>query len=157
MIKNKLYSINELEVICKNKRKKNYSIGLTNGCFDLLHPGHLHLIKNSSLMCNYLIVAVNSDLSIKSIKGENRPIQSEEIRINNLSKIPNIDAIVLFEDDTPINIIPKIMPNIIFKGSDYKEKDVVGYDFVRKNSGKVVLIDLLEGFSTTNIINKSSI
>lgn len=153
----KFFSIHNLEKIILKIRKKNNLIGFTNGCFDLLHSGHLHLLHKASVQCDYLVVAVNSDLSIKSIKGEARPIQNQQTRIDNLSKISEVNAIILFEDDTPIEIIKKLKPDIMFKGSDYQEEDIVGSDIIKNNGGKVILIDLLKGFSTTNIINKSSI
>lgn len=150
-------SIQSLNKVIKNERKKNKIIGFTNGCFDLLHSGHLHLFEKASKACDFLIVAVNSDKSIRLIKGISRPIQEQNTRIKNLLKISNIDALILFEDDTPIELINNLVPDVLFKGSDYHNKKIVGYEVIQKNGGKVVLIDLLEGFSTTNIINKSSI
>tara|TARA_A100001015_G_C15036024_1_gene736272 strand:- start:2595 stop:3062 length:468 start_codon:yes stop_codon:yes gene_type:complete len=148
------FSIQSLNNVIKNERKKNKIIGFTNGCFDLLHLGHLHLLKKASKACDFLIVAVNSDKSIRSIKGLSRPIQKQNTRIINLLKISYINALILFEDDTPIELINYLLPDILFKGSDYLNKEIVGDEIIQKNGGKVVLIDLLEGFSTTNIINK---
>ena len=153
----KYYSICDLQIILRDIKRGNSIIGFANGCFDLLHLGHLYLLKEASAMCDYLIVAVNSDSSIKSLKGEGRPIETELTRIMNLSLIQDVDDLVMFKDDTPLELITRIEPNILFKGSDYKEKDVVGSEIVKKNGGKVVLIHTLEGYSTTNIINKSSI
>ena len=153
----KYISIHNLIKSINDIRKKNMLIGFTNGCFDLLHSGHIHLLNNAKIACDYLIVAVNSDLSVKSIKGESRPIQKQQIRIDNLSNLSCIDAIISFEDDTPLGIIKILMPDILFKGSDYQKNEVVGSDIIEKNGGKVILIDHLKGYSTTNIIKNSSI
>lgn len=153
-MKNILYSINELQEIIEVIRKKNQIIGFTNGCFDLLHKGHFHLLNKASMECDFLIVAVNSDLSIKSIKGDTRPIQNEKTRINNLTKMSEIDAIIIFEDDTPLEVIRKLMPHKLFKGSDYRKEDIIGYNIMKRNGGKVILIDLLKGYSTSKIIKK---
>ena len=154
---NKYFLIHDLKKIIKDQKNKGKIVGFTNGCFDLLHDGHSHLLHNASIACDYLIVAINSDLSIKSIKGKGRPIEKEQTRIENLTKINDIDAVILFNDDTPIKLIKQLMPDILFKGSDYKEEEIIGSDIIKKYGGKVVLVDFLPGYSTTNIINKSSI
>ena len=153
----KIYSIIELKKKLEVLRKKKLLIGLTNGCFDLLHPGHIHLLNKAKNMCDYLIVAVNTDYSVTSLKGKNRPIEEESIRLNNLSSIKSVDALILFSDDTPLKLISDIVPDRLFKGSDYKNKNIIGKDIIQKNGGQVILINILDGYSTTNIINKSSI
>ena len=150
----KIYSIIELKKKLEVLRKKKLLIGLTNGCFDLLHPGHIHLLNKAKNMCDYLIVAVNTDYSVTSLKGKNRPIEEESIRLNNLSSIKSVDALILFSDDTPLKLISDIVPDRLFKGSDYREKPIVGSGTVNKEGGKVILIDLLKGYSTTKLINK---
>ena len=138
----------------KNAKEKNLIIGFTNGCYDLLHEGHLHLIEKASTYCEFLIVAINSDRSVREIKGSERPIENEYTRLNNLKKNKNVDEVIVFDEPTPINLIKKIIPNILIKGSDYRKEDIVGYDVVKSAGGKVITIDLLDGFSTTNIINQ---
>lgn len=153
-MKKKVYKLNDLKkklVILKNKNK---TIGFTNGCFDLLHEGHLKLLAESKKKCDYLIVGINSDSSIKKIKGDNRPIDHEIIRVNNLKKQVQVDAVILFSSKTPLSLIKIIKPNVLFKGSDYREKPIVGSGTVNKEGGKVILIDLLKGYSTTKLINK---
>ena len=137
-------------------KEKKKIIGFTNGCFDLIHKGHLHLLKMCKAQCDYLIVAINSDNSIRELKGKDRPINNEAIRVEDLSKIDIVDAIVIFSEDNPLRLIKAIKPNKLFKGSDYINKEIVGQNFILDNGGKVYLIDLLDGYSTTNIINNST-
>jgi D-beta-D-heptose 7-phosphate kinase/D-beta-D-heptose 1-phosphate adenosyltransferase len=144
--------INQLTLI----KKKNLVIGFTNGCFDLLHEGHIKLISEAKRKCNYLIIGLNSDSSIKKLKGIDRPIDNEATRIKKLSIRSEVDAIIVFSEDTPLDLIKKIVPNKLFKGSDYKDQVVVGADFIINTSGNVEYIDILEGYSTTNIIKKAS-
>ena len=139
------------------KKNENAVIGFTNGCFDLLHKGHLYILAEAKKKCDYLIVGVNSDISIKLLKGKDRPIDNESVRLNKLSVIDDVDALIIFKEETPINIIQALLPNILFKGADYKNKEVVGSDYVIRNGGKIEFIDILEGYSTTAIIKNSSI
>lgn len=140
-----------------NLLKKNGAvIGFTNGCFDLLHKGHIHSISHAKKKCDFLIVAINSDKSVKLLKGSQRPIDNERIRIKNLSLINDVDAVIVFSEETPIGIINYLLPNILFKGTDYKFKKVVGSDIVLKNGGKIEFIKMLKGISTTKIIKNSS-
>tara|TARA_B100000686_G_scaffold282534_1_gene305005 strand:- start:193 stop:663 length:471 start_codon:yes stop_codon:yes gene_type:complete len=132
----------------------NTIIGFTNGCFDLLHEGHLHLIRESKKRCDFLIIGLNSDESVKVLKGENRPIENQEQRAMNLSKLEEVDAITIFNTETPENIIKDLNPNILIKGGDYNKTDIVGSRFVIENGGSVEVIDLLPGFSTTKIISE---
>lgn len=149
-LKNLLKKINEL-------KKDNLSIGFTNGCFDLLHKGHIHSISTAKNKCDYLIIGINSDKSIGIIKGPNRPIDNQSMRIFKLSKLKDVDAIVIFNDDTPLKLIKSIKPDILFKGTDYNNKEIIGSKFIKENGGKVILIDILDGYSTTNIIKNRSI
>ena len=138
-------------------KKDNVCIGFTNGCFDLLHKGHIFSLSEAKKKCDYLIVGINSDNSASKLKGPNRPIDNQIIRVKKLSNIKNVDAIIIFYDETPLEIIKKINPNILFKGTDYKNQIIVGSEFVLQNGGKIELIDILSGYSTTNIIKNSSI
>ena len=128
--------------------------GFTNGCFDLLHEGHLHLIREAKKRCDFLIIGLNSDESVKTLKGESRPIENQEQRVKNLSKMEEVDAIAIFNTETPENIIKDLNPDILIKGGDYNKTDIVGSKFVIENGGSVEVIDLLPGFSTTKIINE---
>ena len=129
-------------------------IGFTNGCFDLLHTGHISYLKSAKQKCDILILGLNSDESIKKLKGKNRPIVEQKDRVEILSSFPFVDKIVVFEEVTPIKLIKKIKPNIIFKGKDYKKKDVVGFYESKKWHGRVILIDFIENKSTTNLIER---
>lgn len=151
---NKLYNIVDLKKKIDLLRNDKKLIGFTNGCFDLLHEGHLKLLTKSRNLCDYLIVGLNSDSSVKKLKGQNRPIDSELDRINKLSKQSKADAIILFSNITPLKLIEKIKPQILFKGSDYKDKVIIGEEVVKNGGGKVILIDILKGYSTTNLIKK---
>ena len=132
-------------------------IGFTNGCFDLLHTGHISYLKSAKQKCDLLILGLNSDESIKKLKGKNRPIVEQKDRVEILSSFPFVDKIVVFEEATPIKLIKKIKPNIIFKGKDYKKKDVVGFNESKKWQGRVILIDFVENKSTTNLIERIKI
>tara|TARA_B100001105_G_scaffold252650_1_gene244674 strand:+ start:189 stop:659 length:471 start_codon:yes stop_codon:yes gene_type:complete len=153
MSSEKLLSIKEiLEKI--SFIRNNKIIGFTNGCFDLFHEGHLYLIKEAKKKCDFLIIGLNSDESVKTLKGESRPIENQEQRVKNLSKMKEVDAIVIFNTETPENIIKDLNPDILIKGGDYNKTDIVGSKFVIENGGSVEVIDLLPGFSTTKIINE---
>ena len=153
---NKEYSnVNLIKKIVQLK-KENISIGFTNGCFDLLHKGHIYSISEAKKKCDYLIVGLNSDISVIKLKGSNRPIDDQSNRILKLSKLDDVDAIIIFHDDNPLKLIKDINPDILFKGADYKNKEIIGSEFINKNGGKVELIDILNGYSTTNIIKNSS-
>ena len=138
--------------------KKNcLRVGFTNGCFDLLHQGHLYSISEAKKKCDYLIIGLNSDVSVAKLKGSNRPIDEQAYRVLKLSKLSDVDAIIIFNDDTPLRLIKDINPDILFKGVDYKDREIVGSKFVKENGGKVELLDFLEGYSTSNFIKNSSI
>lgn len=127
-------------------------IVFTNGCFDLLHPGHLHYLYKAKSFGDILIVALNSDSSIKKLKGLKRPVNNFEFRSTMLSYLDFVDLVVEFDSDTPVELIQTISPNILVKGADYYESQVVGADFVKSNGGQVVLVEFLRGFSSTEII-----
>jgi len=153
---NKEYSAENLINKIVQLKKENISIGFTNGCFDLLHKGHIYSISEAKKKCDYLIIAINSDISVSIIKGPNRPIDDQVNRVSKLSKLDDVDAIIIFYDDNPLKLIKDINPDILFKGTDYKDKEIIGSEFIIKNGGKVELIDILNGYSTTNIIKNSS-
>ena len=157
MYLDKLFNKDELVKYLIKIKKKNFIIGFTNGCFDLLHDGHLSLLLNAKKKCDFLIVGLNSDLSVKLLKGSDRPVDNVSIRLQNLSVIREVDALIVFEEETPLKIINALLPDILFKGADYKYKEVVGSEDIIKNGGKIEFINILKGISTTNIIKKSSI
>ena len=132
----------------------NKIIGFTNGCFDLLHTGHISYLKSAKQKCDILILGLNSDESIRKLKGKNRPIVEQKDRVEILSSFPFIDKIVVFDEVTPIKLIKRIKPNIIFKGKDYKKQDVVGFRESKKWQGRVILIDFIKNKSTTNLIER---
>lgn len=136
------------------KGRSNKIIGFTNGCYDLLHKGHIYNLKKCKSMCNLLIVGVNSNKSVKKNKGINRPIEGVHQRIKNLSKLGFIDHIIYFHNKTPLRLIKILKPDIIFKGSDYKNKKIVGEQIIKKYNGKIILIPLLKGYSTTKKIKQ---
>ena len=153
MSSEKLLSITEiLEKI--SVIRNNKIIGFTNGCFDLFHEGHLYLIKEAKKKCDFLIVGLNSDESVKILKGKDRPIENQEIRAKNLSKVEDVNAISIFNTETPEIIIKDLKPDILIKGGDYNKDEIVGSQFVIENGGSVEVIDLLPGFSTTKIISE---
>jgi D-beta-D-heptose 7-phosphate kinase/D-beta-D-heptose 1-phosphate adenosyltransferase len=128
----------------------------TNGCFDILHVGHARYLKASRALGNTLVIGLNSDSSVKRLKGPSRPIYSEEIRAEMLLSLECVDAVVLFHEDTPQNIIEKIRPNILTKGGDYKKSAIVGAEFVESLGGQVIALPFEEGFSTSAILKNSS-
>ena len=138
----------------KNKYLKKKKLGFTNGCFDILHEGHLELLKKSKENCDYLIVGLNSDDSIKRLKGKNRPINSQEVRFQILSAIKYVDEVIIFEEDTPLRLIKKIAPDLIIKGADYLESEIIGSDFVKSYGGEIMRVKLVPNKSTTNILKK---
>jgi len=136
-------------------RKQGLKIGFTNGCFDILHPGHVKLLTASRGACDRLIVGLNSDASVKRLKGESRPVQNERARAEVLSALEAVDLVVLFEEDTPLNLITLIKPSVLVKGSDYTREQVIGHDVVEAYGGEVRLVDILPGFSTTSLVNRA--
>ena len=153
-IKSKIISNDDLSKLVKHWKKTNQKIVFTNGCFDIMHRGHVELLASAADLGDKLIIGLNSDDSIKRIKGENRPIIEEISRAILLSSLGFVDAIVFFSEKTPINLIKLIMPDILAKGGDYKIGTIVGAEVVQKNGGEIHLIPFLDGFSTSNIVNK---
>ena len=127
---------------------------MTNGCFDILHTGHIHLLSEARKLGDLLIVALNSDSSVKLNKGDARPINTEIDRAYVLSALQNVDHIIIFNEETPEKIICTILPDILVKGSDYKDKYIAGQTCLEKVGKKIELIDMIEGKSTTGLINK---
>ncbi|MBT5677424.1 MAG: D-glycero-beta-D-manno-heptose 1-phosphate adenylyltransferase, partial [Rhodospirillaceae bacterium] len=135
-------------------RLEGQKMGFTNGCFDLLHPGHISLLRQSKSNCGRLIVGLNSDASVRRLKGEDRPVQSESARAQVLASLETIDLVVIFGEDTPIKMIEAIRPDVLIKGGDYRIEEVVGAAFVQGYGGKVLLANTEPGFSTSKTIEK---
>ncbi len=144
----------EINNIVNELKRKGKRIVFTNGCFDILHAGHIKLLKKAKKLGDVLIVGINKDKSIKKIKGKDRPIMDEKQRIEIISAIEFVDYVVPFGDTTPEKLIKMIKPDIIVKGGDYKKDEVVGKDIVEKYGGKVYIFPLVKNISTTKIINK---
>ncbi len=130
-------------------------IGFTNGCFDILHPGHIKLLAAARAACDRLIVGLNGDASVKRLKGEGRPMQEVSARAEVLSALEAVDLVVVFDQDTPLDLIRRVRPKVLAKGGDYRREEVVGYELVEGDGGEVIIIDLVPGFSTTKIVSKS--
>ena len=135
-------------------KQNNDIIVFTNGCFDILHLGHVQYLKEAKMLGTKLIVAANSDNSVANIKGKHRPIQNEEGRINLLASLEYIDAVTIFNDETPYELIKLLIPNILVKGGDWKPEQIIGSDVVLQNGGKVLSLNFMEGYSTTSIESK---
>ena len=134
-------------------KSKNKKTVFTNGCFDILHLGHLKYLEESKKLGDFLIVAINSDESVKILKGSGRPVNNYTLRSKNLMKLKFVDEVIVFSERTPINLIKYLLPDVLTKGGDYKTIDIVGSSVVEKSGGKVVVLPFLKGYSTTNIIN----
>lgn len=132
-------------------KSKGEKIVFTNGCFDILHKGHVDYLAKAADLGTKLIVALNTDQSVSKLKGPHRPIQDENSRLQIMASLAFVDAVILFDEETPYNLISQIVPSYLVKGADYKPEAIVGYDVVTSNGGSVVTIDFLPGFSTSAI------
>jgi D-beta-D-heptose 7-phosphate kinase/D-beta-D-heptose 1-phosphate adenosyltransferase len=144
-----------LEAHLAEWRKQGLRVGFTNGCFDILHPGHVKVLTAARGACDRLIVGLNSDASVKRLKGEGRPVQDERARAEVLAALEAVDLVVFFEEDTPIELITRIKPSVLVKGGDYRREQVVGHEIVEANGGEVMLVDILPGFSTTSLVDRA--
>jgi D-beta-D-heptose 7-phosphate kinase/D-beta-D-heptose 1-phosphate adenosyltransferase len=153
-IPNKIYTLSELNHQLNRWRLLNKKIVFTNGVFDILHEGHIASLGEAALYAHVLIVGINSDASVKRLKGESRPVYNEGSRTLLMASLVMVDAVILFEEDTPLNLIKAIMPDVLVKGGDYTIDGIVGAKEVLANGGEVKTVPILEGFSTTGIIEK---
>ena len=151
---NKIFMLDEMKSKAVQLKKQGKTIGFTNGCFDILHSGHVSYLNEAKKNVDFLILGLNTDRSIKKIKGSSRPIVDQKNRAQVLSGLSSVDAIVFFNENTPIKLIKTIQPHFLIKGNDYKVEEVVGHKEVKKWAGRVMLIDLIPGQSSTNIIKK---
>ena len=148
----KIVSNDELKLICDNARKNNQKIVFTNGCFDLLHVGHIRYLRKASSLGDILVVGINSNSSVTLIKGPKRPLVDESARAEIVSSLYCVDYVTLFNEPDPLNLIEIVRPDVLVKGSDWPENKIVGADLVKRHGGKVVRIELTPGVSTSKII-----
>ena len=153
-IKHKIVTYDQLDRLLAFWHFRDFKIVFTNGCFDILHLGHVEYLSRAASYGDILIIGLNSDKSVKSIKGPSRPVQDEITRASVLASLQFVDKVVLFDEDTPYKLIKRIQPDVLVKGADYKPEDIVGYDIVKSKSGEIITIEYVEGQSTTGIINK---
>jgi D-beta-D-heptose 7-phosphate kinase/D-beta-D-heptose 1-phosphate adenosyltransferase len=154
-IRGGLVSREEARRIREGWRGRELRVGFTNGCFDLLHPGHIALLREAARQCDRLIVALNGDASVRRLKGPTRPIQDEAARAEVMGAIAHVDLVVLFDEDTPLDLIEALRPDLLVKGSDYAESEIVGADIVKADGGSVMRVDLRAGHSTSTLVARS--
>ncbi len=151
-----LISFNDINQLLTTYRRENFKLVFTNGCFDLLHKGHLDLLSNAAGFGDKLFVGLNSDKSVKKLKGDSRPKQNERTRAQKLLELKYVNHVIIFEDLTPQKLIYALSPDVLVKGGDYKKSEIVGAKHVISSGGVVKIVPLTPGFSTTSIIEKSS-
>jgi rfaE bifunctional protein nucleotidyltransferase chain/domain len=150
----KILSLPALQTKLTEWRKKGERVVFTNGCFDLLHLGHIDYLEKASQLGDRMIIGINSDASVRRLKGNSRPLQAEDARSRLLAALAFVDAVVLFEEDTPLALITALQPDVLVKGDDYTVENIVGADVVLQKGGRVETISLVEGCSTTALVNK---
>jgi D-beta-D-heptose 7-phosphate kinase/D-beta-D-heptose 1-phosphate adenosyltransferase len=153
-VQSKLKTLSEVAAIAAQARQKGQRVVFTNGCFDLLHRGHVHILREARASGDLLIVGINSDTSVRSIKGPLRPILPQTDRIELIAAMEMVDYVVLFDEPDPYRVIAAIKPNVLAKGGDWSAEKIVGADIVEQNGGRVAVIPYLPGFSTTEIIER---
>jgi len=153
-INSKIYNLDTLTTQVEQWKKSGNKIVFTNGCFDIIHRGHIEVLASTADLGNKLIIGLNSDQSIQNIKGEGRPIIDEQSRAILLAALSFVDAIILFSQDTPLKLIGALLPDVLAKGGDYEIENIVGHEIVQQNGGKVKLVPFIDGYSSTSIIKK---
>ena len=151
-----LISFNDINQLLTTYRRENFKLVFTNGCFDLLHKGHLDLLSNAAGFGDKLFIGLNSDKSVKKLKGDSRPKQNERTRAQKLLELKYVNHVIIFEELTPQKLVHAISPDVLVKGGDYKKSEIVGAKHVISSGGVVKIVPLTPGFSTTSIIEKSS-
>jgi D-beta-D-heptose 7-phosphate kinase/D-beta-D-heptose 1-phosphate adenosyltransferase len=154
LISEKIIDISKIEEFIFEIKKQNKKIVFSNGCFDIIHRGHVEYLAKASNFGDILIIGLNSDNSVRKLKGENRPVQDQNTRALILSAFSFIDFVIIFDQETPYELIKLIKPDFLVKGADYKPEEIVGYDILQNYGGQVKTIELVKGHSTTNIIGK---
>jgi D-beta-D-heptose 7-phosphate kinase/D-beta-D-heptose 1-phosphate adenosyltransferase len=150
----KIKSIEDLKSELEGIREQGKKIVFTNGCFDILHPGHLRYLWKARQMGDYLVVAVNSDRSVKEIKGPSRPILNQDTRSEIVAALGFVDGVIVFDEENPLRVIEILLPDVLVKGGDWSEDRIIGADVVRRAGGAVRVIPFVEGFSTTGVVEK---
>ena len=150
---NNVLTHNSLNIIISKIRSDHKKLVFTNGCFDIIHPGHIHVLSKAKLFGDILIVGLNSDKSVKKLKGKERPFINESDRSKILLSLKYVDYVIIFDELTPRDIIEKIKPDTLVKGGDYKVNDIVGSKFVKDSGGRVEIVKFLEGYSSSNYID----
>ena len=152
--KTKIQTIESSREVIQDLKALTHKIIFTNGCFDILHLGHVSYLESAKKEGDFLIVGLNSDASVKRLKGNERPIKDEQTRAAVLASLAYVDMVILFEEDSPKQLIEAISPNVLVKGGDYKKEDIIGADYVEANGGEVVIIPFLDGHSSSTLIDK---
>ncbi len=150
----KLKSRAELQLIRAEAKRQGRSVVFTNGCFDLLHRGHVHMLRAAKASGDILIVAINSDRSVQAIKGPSRPVLAESDRVELIAAMEMVNYVVLFDEPDPYALIAELTPDVLVKGGDWSAKEIIGADVVEKKGGRVVVVPYLKGFSTSELIEK---
>ncbi len=151
-MKNKFKTLHELKTTLDAIKKTGNKIVFTNGCFDLLHVGHTRYLKEAKLIGDYLVIAINSDSSVRGLKGDKRPIVPEAERAELLAALDVVDFVTIFDEPDPYNVINELRPDFLVKGGDWGEGEIIGSDIVTENGGKVIRLPYIEGSSSTNIV-----
>lgn len=153
-INSKIFSIDDLKNQVNAWKQAGEEVVFTNGCFDIIHRGHIEVLAQTADLGDRLIVGLNSDSSIQKLKGEDRPIIDEQARAILLASLEFVDAVIIFSEDTPLQLISALLPDVLAKGGDYEIDTIVGHEIVQQNGGKVKLVPFVDGFSSTTIIEK---
>jgi len=153
-INSKIFSLDDLKNQVNAWKQAGEEVVFTNGCFDIIHKGHIEVLAQTADLGDRLLIGLNSDSSIQKLKGKNRPIIEEQSRAILLASLEFVDAVVIFSEDTPINLISTLLPDVLAKGGDYEIETIVGHEIVQQNGGKVKLVPFVDGFSSTTIIEK---
>ena len=153
-IQEKILNLSELKHLSASWRQTAKKVVFTNGCFDLLHYGHIHYLSEAADLGNYLVIGLNSDASVQRLKGKNRPIKDEKNRAHILAALSFVDAVIIFEEDTPYKLIQQVQPDVLVKGGDWQPEDIVGADIVAAKGGIVKSLPFIKGYSTTSLEEK---
>ncbi len=154
-LKEKIVSQDQALKELKTWREKNKKIVFTNGCFDIIHPGHIDYLSQARDLGDILVLGLNTDQSVRRLnKGSNRPINDERTRAYVLAGLASVDLIVFFDEQTPYNLIKLLQPNVLVKGKDYEVEKIIGFDILKENGGEVITIPFLDGYSTSSLIKK---
>ncbi len=152
--RHKIKTLQQTKEECTRLKASEKKIVFTNGCFDILHPGHTRYLFAARELGDYLVVAVNSDRSVRAIKGLKRPILNEKIRAELLAAVSCVDCVLIFDEDNPLEVIRSLLPDVLVKGGDWSEEEIIGADVVKEAGGGVKVIPYVKGFSTSDLINK---